>query len=44
MCVLNLFFSQLTAEEREHEYFQQDNPTAHTTNVTMVAIQEVFED
>jgi hypothetical protein len=38
------FFHQLTAEERQHGYFQQDNATAHTTNATMVAIWEVFED
>jgi hypothetical protein len=24
------FFNQLTAEEREHGYFQQDNAIAHT--------------
>jgi hypothetical protein len=40
----NPFISQLTAEERQYGYFQQDNATAHTTNATMVAIQEVFED
>jgi hypothetical protein len=38
------FFNQLTAEETQHGYFQQDNTTAHTANATMVAIQEVFED
>jgi hypothetical protein len=38
------FFNQLTAEERQHDYFQQDNVTAHTANATMVAIREVFED
>jgi hypothetical protein len=27
--ILNPFFNQLTAEEREHEYFQQDNATAY---------------
>jgi hypothetical protein len=42
--ILNSFFSQLTAEERQHGYFQQDNATAHTANATIVAIQEVFED
>jgi hypothetical protein len=42
--ILNQFFNQLTAEERQHGYFQQDNATAHTANATMVAIREVFED
>jgi hypothetical protein len=42
--VLNPFFNQLTAEEREHLYFQQDDATAHTANATMFAIREVFED
>jgi hypothetical protein len=42
--ILNSFFNQLTAEERQHGYFQQDNAIAHTANATMVAIREVFED
>jgi hypothetical protein len=42
--ILNPFFNQLTAEERQHEYFQQDNATAHKANATMVTIWEVFED
>jgi hypothetical protein len=42
--ILNPFFSQLTAEETQHGYFQQDNATAHTANATMVAICQVFED
>jgi hypothetical protein len=42
--ILNLFFNQLTAEERQHGYFQQDNSTAHTANAIMVAIRDVFED
>jgi hypothetical protein len=42
--ILNPFFNQLTAEQRQHGYFQQDNATAHTANATMVAIWEVFED
>jgi succinylglutamate desuccinylase len=41
---LNPFFNQLTAEERQHVYFQQDDATAHTANATMFAIREVFED
>jgi hypothetical protein len=42
--ILNPFINQLTAEERQHGYFQQDNATAYTANATMAAIQEVFED
>jgi hypothetical protein len=42
--ILNPFFNQLTAEERQYGYFQQDNATAHTANASMVAIREVFED
>jgi hypothetical protein len=42
--ILNPFFNQLTAEERQHGYFQQDNATAHMANATMVTIWEVFED
>jgi hypothetical protein len=42
--ILNPLFNQLTAEERQHGYFQQDNATAHTANATMVSVREVFED
>jgi hypothetical protein len=43
--ILNPFFNQLTAEERQYGYFQQDNATtAHTANAAMVAIREVFDD
>jgi hypothetical protein len=42
--ILNPFFNQLTAEERQYGYFQQVNATAHTANASMVAIREVFED
>jgi hypothetical protein len=42
--ILNPFFNQLTAEERQYGYFQQGNATAHTAYATMVAIREVFED
>jgi hypothetical protein len=42
--ILNPFFNQLTAEERQHMHFQQDDVTAHKANATMFAIQEVFED
>jgi hypothetical protein len=40
----NPFFNQLTAEEKQYGYFQQDNATAHTASASMVAIREVFED
>jgi hypothetical protein len=36
--------NQLTAEERQYVYFQQDNATAHMVNAAMVAIWEVFQD
>jgi hypothetical protein len=43
--ILNPFFNQLTAEERQHVYFQQDDDAAaHKANATMFAIWEVFED
>jgi hypothetical protein len=42
--ILNPFFRQLTAEEAQHGYFQQDNVTAHTANATIVTIRETFED
>jgi hypothetical protein len=42
--IVNPFFSQLTAEESQYWYFQQDNATAHTADATMVAVWEVFED
>jgi hypothetical protein len=35
---------QVTAEERQHGYFQQDSATAHTANATMVAIREMVKD
>jgi hypothetical protein len=41
---VNDILNQLTAEERQYGYFQQDNATAHTANAAMVAILEVFED
>jgi hypothetical protein len=37
------FFNQLTAEERQHGYFQQDNAMPHMANATMVAIWKSFE-
>jgi hypothetical protein len=42
--ILSPFFNQLTDEETQYGYFQQDNATAHTANAAMVAIWEVFED
>jgi hypothetical protein len=38
----DLFFNQLTAEKRQHGYYQQNNATAPKANATMVAIREVF--
>jgi hypothetical protein len=42
--ILNTFFNQLTGDERQYRYFQQDNATAHTANATTVTLCEVFED
>jgi hypothetical protein len=42
--ILNPFFNQLTAEVRQHGYFQQENARAHMANTDMVATREVFED
>jgi hypothetical protein len=42
--ILNSFFNQLTAEERQYGYFQQDNATTHMAYAAMMAIREVFED
>jgi hypothetical protein len=37
--ILNPFFNQLTSEERQYGYFQQDNATAHAANAAMVAVR-----
>jgi hypothetical protein len=42
--ILNPFLQQLTVEERQYGYLQQDNATAHTDNATTVAIREVCVD
>jgi hypothetical protein len=39
-----VFFNQLTAEETQYGYSQQDNTTAYRATATMVTIWEVFED
>jgi hypothetical protein len=39
MCASNVFspiFNQLTAEERQYGYFQQNSARAHATNKSMV--------
>jgi hypothetical protein len=36
--------NQLTAEDTQYGYFQQDNATAHIANAAMAAVREVFED
>jgi hypothetical protein len=41
---LKPFFEQLTDDERQCGYFQQDNATAHTAQNSMSALQEVFDD
>jgi hypothetical protein len=42
--VLEPFFEQLTDDERQYGYFQQDNATAHTAPHSVSALQEVFDD
>jgi hypothetical protein len=42
--ILNPFLHQLTAEERNYEYFQQGNATAHTADNSISAICEVFHN
>jgi hypothetical protein len=37
-------FEQLTDDESQYGYFQQDNATAHTAPNSMSALQEVFDD
>jgi hypothetical protein len=41
--ILNVFFTQLTAEERQYEYVEQDNATVHMANTTMVANGKCFK-
>jgi hypothetical protein len=38
------FFEQMTDNERQYGYFQQDNATAHTARNSMSALQKVFAD
>jgi inhibitor of nuclear factor kappa-B kinase subunit alpha len=42
--ILEPFFEQLTDDERQYGYFQQDNATAHTARNSISALQEVFDD
>jgi len=42
--ILQPFFQQLTEQERMHSYFQQDNATAHTSNLALATINQVFQD
>jgi hypothetical protein len=42
--ILEPFFEQLTDDERQYGYFQQDNATAHIARNSMSALQEVFDD
>jgi hypothetical protein len=38
------FFEQMTDDERQHGYFQQDNATAHIARNSVRALQKVFDD
>ena len=42
--ILELFFDQLTEQEKQQGWFQQDGATAHTARVSMAAVSEVFGD
>ena len=42
--ILESFFDQLTEQEKQQCWFQQDDATAHTARVSMAAVGEVFRD
>ena len=42
--ILEPFFDQLTEQEKQQGWFQQDGATAHTARVSMAAVGEVFGD
>lgn len=42
--ILEPFFEDLTDDEREHAYFQQNNATVQTTRNSVSALQEVFDE
>ena len=42
--ILEPFFDQLTEQEKQQGWFQQDGATAHTARVSMAAVSEVFGD
>jgi hypothetical protein len=41
---LEPFFEELTDDDRQCRYFQQDNATAHTARNSMIALQVMFDD
>ena len=40
--ILSAFIDQLTEEERSTGYFQQDGATAHTANISLHFLNEIF--
>jgi len=40
--ILTQFFRELTEEEKIHSYFMQNGATAHTINLSLAALEEVF--
>jgi hypothetical protein len=42
--ILNRFVPELTKEERQYGYFQQDLALAHKASKSMVAISDAFGD
>jgi hypothetical protein len=39
--ILNLFFNQLTAEERQSGYFQLENTTAHMAKLIIFCLYKI---
>jgi len=40
--ILTQFFREITEEEKIHSYFMQNGATAHTINLSLAALEEVF--
>jgi hypothetical protein len=41
--ILERFHQILSEEAKQHAYFQQDNATAHTSQLSMAVLREIFE-
>jgi DNA integrity scanning protein DisA with diadenylate cyclase activity len=40
--ILTQFFRELTEEEKIHSYLMQNGAIAHTANISLAALEEVF--